>query len=68
MDLLVKCTVDNTKNKSITDIDWVIKNIRYRKQINKTTIVEYFYKKFYNKGLYLRNINQVKYLLNKRVK
>lgn len=62
MDLVVRCSIDNMSNKSCVDIDWVIKNIRYRKAINTCSIVELFYKKFGSKSLYLRDIQDLKYI------
>lgn len=66
MDLVVECTLDNMENKSKVDVEWLIKNIRYRKHIATTTLVEYFYKKMGNNRLYLRDIKNVKYVINKR--
>ena len=62
MDLVVRCSIDNMNNSSCVDIDWVIKNIRYRKAINTCSIIDLFYKKFYGKSLYLRSIQELKYI------
>lgn len=65
MNLVIQCTVDNLVNKSKTNLDWVIPNIRYRKHIDKQVLLNYWYKKMGRKGLYIRSINKLKYELNK---
>lgn len=65
MNLIVNCIIDNLVNNSSTSFDWVIHKVRYRKTINTQTLLNYWYKKESKKHLYLRNIKDLKYELQK---
>lgn len=61
MKLVINCTIDRIENGQIKSFqkEIIIENLRERrKNINKNTIVEYFYRKF--KDLYLRRINEIR--------
>jgi len=61
MDLVIICTIDKVKNRKIESElkKFVIKNVKYRKDISKNTLIEYFYRKF--SYVYLRNFLKIEY-------
>lgn len=60
MKLVINCTIDRIENGQLKSFnkDIIIENVRARKNINRNTIVEYFYRKF--KDFYLRRINEIR--------